>query len=419
MVMNILVDMKAVSFILKVALVKTNNMESIIKSLLDSDLYKFSMQNAVLKLFPEAQVRYSFILRSKVDFPDNFAKLLRNEITRMSVLKLTPEEKKFFSEKCKYIDPSYFDFLSGYQYDPSEVGVIQNTGELQINIEGYWFKVILWEVPLLALISELYFKMMGYSSDLKSVEQRHENNQKKVAFFNYGNIKLADFGTRRRYSFDIQKEMVEDLSSRMTKGLFVGTSNVYLAFLNNLTPIGTEAHEWFMFHGAKYGFQMANELGLKHWADVYNGSLGTALCDTYTTDAFLKAFNMKYAKLYDGVRQDSGDPIEFAEKMIAHYTKLGIDPLSKTIVFSDSLNPAKARYINTWCNGKIKCSFGIGTNLSNDVGVTPLNMVIKMTAAKPKEDDQWIPTIKLSDDQGKHTGDPKMIEVCKYLLNIK
>ena len=251
------------------------------------------------------------------------------------------------------------------------------------------------------------------------IEQRHKNNQKKAALFNYSSVKVADFGTRRRYSFDIQKEMVEDLNNRMTKGLFVGTSNVYLAYLFNLTPIGTEAHEWFMFHAAKYGFQIATELSLKHWADVYNGSLGTALADTFTTEAFLKGFSMRYAKLYDGVRQDSGDVYEFAEKMINHYKKLGIDPLSKMIVFSDSLDPEKAKDINDWCRGKIKCSFGIGTNLSNDVGAIPLNMVIKMTAVKPSSDDEWIPTIKLSDVSEKHTGDSKMIEVCKYLLNIK
>ncbi len=394
-------------------------MEAIIKSILDNDLYKFSMQNAVLKLFPEAQVRYSFILRSKVSFPDNFGKILRTWINQMGDLKLSWQEKTFFAEKCKYIDPSYFDFLYGYRYDPSEVGIIQNGDELQVNVEGYWYRTILWEVPLLALISELYFRMTLEKPKIKSVEEQVENNQKKAAIFNYSNIKVADFGTRRRYSFEVQKQMVEDLDGRMTKGLFVGTSNVYLAFLYNLTPIGTEAHEWFMFHAAKYGFQMANELGLKHWADVYNGSLGTALADTFTTEAFLKAFNMKYAKLYDGVRQDSGDPFEFADKFIAHYKKLGIDPLSKTIVFSDSLDPDTAKDIQNYCIGKIKCSFGIGTNLSNDVGVIPLNMVIKMSAAKPTPEDEWIPTIKLSDVDGKHTGDVKMIEVCKYLLNIK
>ncbi len=390
-----------------------------IQSILDNDLYKFSMQNAVLKLFPEAQVRYSFILRSKVSFPDNFGKILRTWINQMGDLKLSWQEKTFFAEKCKYIDPSYFDFLYGYRYDPSEVGIIQNGDELQVNVEGYWYRTILWEVPLLALISELYFRMTLEKPKIKSVEEQVENNQKKAAIFNYSNIKVADFGTRRRYSFEVQKQMVEDLDGRMTKGLFVGTSNVYLAFLYNLTPIGTEAHEWFMFHAAKYGFQMANELGLKHWADVYNGSLGTALADTFTTEAFLKAFNMKYAKLYDGVRQDSGDPFEFADKFIAHYKKLGIDPLSKTIVFSDSLDPDTAKDIQNYCIGKIKCSFGIGTNLSNDVGVIPLNMVIKMSAAKPTPEDEWIPTIKLSDVDGKHTGDVKMIEVCKYLLNIK
>lgn len=411
-------------------------MEAIIKSLLDNDLYKFTMQYAVVKLFPNAKVRYTFILRSKIGFPEGFANELRQQISFMEGLRLTPEEKKFFSEKSYYIDPTYFDFLSGYKYDAWEVGVIQQGEELQINIEGYWYRTILWEVPILALISELYFKMYSDRAEkykqapndinvieeifkIKSEGERHENNQKKAAIFNYANIKVADFGTRRRFSYDVQKEMVEDLSNRMAKGLFVGTSNVHLAHLYNLTPIGTEAHEWFMFHAAKYGFQMANELGLKHWADVYNGSLGTALADTFSTEAFLKAFNMKYAKLYDGVRQDSGDPFEFADKFIAHYKKLGIDPLSKTIVFSDSLDSDTAKDIQNYCIGKIKCSFGIGTNLSNDVGVTPLNMVIKMSAAKPTPEDEWIPTIKLSDADGKHTGDPKMIEVCKYLLNLK
>ena len=393
-------------------------MRAIISSIIDNDLYKFTMQNAVVKLFPRAKVRYSLIIRSKVDFPEDFAKHLREQINYMEDLFLTEGEKKFFAEKCYYIDPSYFDFLEGYRYDSAETGIIQTGKEIQVNVEGYWYRTILWEVPLLALISELYFKLTNQTPAF-NIEERKENNNKKSALFNYGNVKVADFGTRRRYSFEVQKEMVETLSTRMTKGLFVGTSNVYLAFLYNLTPIGTEAHEWFMFHAAKYGFQMANELGLQHWAHVYRGDLGTALCDTFTTDAFLKSFNKRYSKLYDGVRQDSGDVYQFAEKLISHYKKMGIDPLSKTIVFSDSLDPQKACEINKWCNGQIKCSFGIGTNLSNDVGVTPLNIVIKMTAAKPSEYDDWMPTIKLSDAEGKHMGDSKMIEVCKYLLNIE
>ena len=392
-------------------------MEAIIKSILDNDLYKFSMQHAVIKLFPTAKVRYKLNVRTKVDFPEGFAGALRQQLGWMEQLKLTPEEKKFFSTRCSYIDPLYFDFLEGYKYDSWEVGVIQNGGDLQVNIEGLWYRTILWEVPLMALISELYFKMTG--EKIKSENDRHETNEKKSALFNYSNVKVADFGTRRRYSYEVQREMVEDLKNRMHKELFVGTSNVHLAHLYNLTPIGTEAHEWFMFHAAKYGFQMANELGLQHWAHVYNGDLGTALPDTFTTNSFLKSFNKRYSKLYDGVRQDSGDEIEIAQKFIDHYNKMHIDPTSKIIVFSNNLNPEKAIEINKWCNGQIKCSFGIGTNLSNDVGAKPLNMVIKMSEAKPSPDDEWIPTIKLSDDIGKNMGDSKMIEVCKYLLNIK
>jgi len=391
-------------------------MEPIIKSILDNDLYKFSMMNAVLKLFPNARVRYTFILRSKVDFPEGFAKELRKQVWHMKDLKLSSEEFRFFSSKCKYMDPSYFDFLYGYFYNPSEVGIIQNAGKLELNVEGLWFRVVLWEVPLLALISELYFKMTN--NKIKSFCERADNNQRKAALFNYSNVKVADFGTRRRYSFDVQNEMVADLNSRMTKGLFVGTSNVHLARLHNLTPIGTEAHEWISVHGAKYGYKLANTMALENWVNVYQGDLGTALSDTYTTDIFLKAFNKKYSKLYDGVRQDSGDPYVFIEKMIEHYTKMGIDPTSKTIIFSDSLTPEKAIEIQKYCLGKIKCSFGIGTNLSNDVGVTPLNMVIKVTSCKFEEDIDWIDVVKLSDDKGKETGRSKEISLCKQILNL-
>ena len=199
---------------------------------------------------------------------------------------------------------------------------------------------------------------------------------------------------------------------------FVGTSNVYFAYKYNITPIGTHAHEWFMFHAAKYGYKMANHLSMENWTDVYRGDLGIALSDTFTTEVFFKSFDKKFAKLYDGVRHDSGDPIEFADKVIAHYEKLGIDPKSKAIVFSDSLNPEKAVKIKDHCRSKIKCSFGIGTNFSNDVGVKPLNMVIKMVEAKPEGED-WHHTIKLSDSKGKYTGNVDEIEMAKHVLNIK
>ena len=162
---------------------------------------------------------------------------------------------------------------------------------------------------------------------------------------------------------------------------------------------------------------MANAMAMEAWVNVFRGDLGIALPDTFTTDAFFRSFDRKFAKLFDGVRHDSGDPIEFAEKTISHYQKLGIDPHDKTIIFSDSLNPESAIEIKNFCRGKIRCSFGIGTNFTNDVGVKALNMVIKMTEAKP-EGEEWIPTIKLSDVEGKHTGDEKEIEIAKHILRI-
>jgi nicotinate phosphoribosyltransferase len=191
-----------------------------------------------------------------------------------------------------------------------------------------------------------------------------------------------------------------------------------MAMLNQTKPIGTHAHEWFMFHAAKYGFKMANTVGLEHWVDVYRGDLGIALSDTYTTECFFNAFDKKFAKLFDGVRHDSGDPVTFAAKTIEHYRKLGIDPRSKTIIFSDALNYTKVERITNYCRDKIGMSFGIGTNLTNDVSLEPLNMVIKMTEALP-ENEPWIPVVKLSDEKGKYTGNPEMIQLAKQVLHLE
>lgn len=391
-------------------------MEQIINNILDNDLYKFTMQMAVVKKFPFARVQYGFINRGKTKFPEGFAEELRKQIKMMEKLKLSKADKKKFGERAPYLDPTYLDFLYGYRYDSSEVGVIQKGDELEISIDGLWYRTILWEVPLMALISELYFKMTGELPWDK--EKRTKNNADKMKTFKMDMLHYADFGTRRRFSYEVQKEEVEQFADKFNREFFVGTSNVHLALEYDVSPIGTHAHEWFMFHAAKYGYKMANHLAMENWTDIFRGDLGMALSDTFTTDVFFKSFDKKFAKLYDGVRQDSGNPLEFADKVIEHYKSLGIDPISKTIIFSDSLNPDKAVEIKNYCRGKIKCSFGIGTNFSNDVGVTPLNMVIKVLEAKPEGED-WHHCIKLSDSEGKHTGDWKEIEIAKYILNIE
>jgi nicotinate phosphoribosyltransferase len=383
-------------------------------SLLDNDFYKFTMQHAVINLFPKAKARYQFINRGEHAFPPGFAEALRQSVNYMGGLKLTGEEKKFLQFTCPYLDPTYLDFLQGYCYNPEEVTIEQHGEELSIYIEGYWYRTILWEIPLLSLVSELYYLMNNLTRN-KDEEVIHVTKE-KIKKYAELDVTVAEFGTRRRHSYKVH-QLVMQVLKEYGGNSFVGSSNVHFAMVNGVKPIGTHAHEWFMFHAAKYGFKMANSLGLEHWVDVYRGDLGIALSDTYTTEAFYKQFDKKFAKLFDGVRHDSGDAIEFAEQTIKHYQKSGVDPLAKTIIFSDALNYDKVSRIADFCRGKIGMSFGIGTNLTNDVGLKPMNIVIKMTAAFP-EGDEWIPVVKLSDEKGKYTGDEKMIHLAKTILNI-
>lgn len=323
-------------------------------------------------------------------------------------------KKKYLLVTCPYLDPTYLDFLQGYSYNPQEVTIEQHGEELTILIEGYWYRSILWEIPLLSLVSELYYRLNNYTRN--SDEDVIHVTKEKIKKYTELDVTVAEFGTRRRHSYRVHQLVLKALKE-YGRNSFVGSSNVHLAMVNGVRPIGTHAHEWFMFHAAQYGFKMANSLGLEHWTDVYRGDLGIALSDTYTTKAFYKQFDKKFAKLFDGVRHDSGDAIEFAEQTIKHYQKLGIDPMSKTIIFSDALDYDKVARIANFCRGKIGMSFGIGTNLTNDVGLQPMNIVIKMTEAFP-DGDEWIPVVKLSDEEGKYTGDEKMIHLAKTILNI-
>ena len=388
----------------------------ILKSILDQDLYKLSMQNAVIKMFPRAKVRYKFIDRGATYFPIEIVKQLKEEISLMSHLKLTKVEADFLAETCYYLDPTYIDFLKGYRYNPDEVSVSLVDGKLQIGIEGYWYRTILWEVPLLALVSQLYFELTERDLNQRDFSDMTDNNKQKAERLIKVGAKFADFGTRRRYSYSIQDFLVEDMK-KFAPDNFVGTSNVHFAMMSKTKPIGTQAHEWFMFHGAKYGFKMANRLALDNWVNVYRGDLGIALTDTFTSKDFFETFDKKLARLFDGVRQDSGDPVEFAFDAVQHYSNIGIDPMSKTLVFSDGLNVDAVERLQNLFSMMIKTSYGIGTHFTNDVGVKPLNIVIKMSDAKPFGE-KWIPVIKLSDEKGKNTGDKKMIELAKQVLEV-
>jgi nicotinate phosphoribosyltransferase len=386
----------------------------VLTSLLDNDFYKFTMQHAVIKQFPTAMARYRFINRGGHRFPDGFDKALTLEIEAMKDLRLRAEEKEFLRVNCPYLTPTYLDFLSGFRYDPSEVRVSLSQGELKVSVEGYWYRTILWEVPLLALISELFYRLTG--AERITDQEVVAIVRRKIHHYRGLGVKIAEFGTRRRHSFRVHQLVVGTLRD-YGEGSFTGTSNVALAMAFGVKPIGTHAHEWFMFHAARFGFKMSNAQALENWVDVYRGDLGIALSDTYTTDVFFESFDKKFSKLFDGIRHDSGDPVAFSQKAIRHYKGFHIDPLSKTIIFSDGLNPDKVDRIASFCRGKIGMSFGIGTDFTNDVGLKPMNIVIKMTEARP-EGDHWVRVVKLSDEHGKHTGDPDMIALAKTVLEI-
>lgn len=390
----------------------------IINSILDTDLYKITMAQAILfgKMggipYESVDVEYEFINRGNHKFPKNFDIALKNEIKHMSTLQLLSDERKFLESNCTYLKRSFLDFLSGYRFNPEEVQVNQTENNLSVKIKGPWYRTVFWEVPLMAMISELFYKMsnLGQEIDIEKVYQDASNKcfrlQTSLSVF-------SDFGTRRRFSYEVHDNVVHGLMNGGHQA-FVGTSNVHFAHKYKLTPIGTHAHEWFMAHASLFGYKMANRYALEAWSNEYTGNLGIALSDTFTSKVFFEQFTVELAKLFDGTRWDSGDPIVYARNMINHYNKLKIDTASKVIVFSDGLTVDRSIEINKWCRENyIGARFGIGTHFTNDVGVKPLNIVIKLTKCN------GTPTVKLSDSPGKETGPKEEINYCKYVLGIK
>ena len=388
----------------------------IIKSILDTDLYKFTTSYAYSKLFPRAYGEFEFVDRSNGDYPDGFDQLLRNELEEMSKLYLTADEEKFVRTKMPYLPPTYIDFLKGYRFDPSEVTVRMENHKLHINASGLLYRVTLWETPILATVSELYFRTTGQIPDLRYMEQAAIEKAHKMK---ENGIVFSLFGMRRRFSFDVEDRVTELLKQNAGNSFF-GTSNVYLAFKHNVNISGTHPHEWVQFHGSLYGYKMANYMSMEDWINVYDGDLGTVLTDTYTTDVFLRNFSKKHAALFTSLRQDSGDPFLFTDKVIKRYEELKVNPKLKYIVFSDSLNVDKAIEIKKYCGDRIGATFGIGTNLTNDVGndIKGMNIVMKLFRCKMTAKQPWQECIKLSDSDGKHTGSEKEILLAQQTLGL-
>ena len=390
---------------------------AIIQSVLDTDLYKFTTSYAYSKLYPRAYGQFRFIDRGKTTYPKGFAEELKKELQEMSKLALTKDEASFLYRELPYLPPTYIDFVRGFRFDPEEVKVEQDAeGHLSIISEGLLYRVTLWETPILALVSELYYKMLGAQPDMEYTERTIISKARKLA--EHG-ITFSMFGMRRRFSAAIEDRVTELLKEHAAGYLF-GTSNVYYAYKHGLRVSGTHPHEWIQFHGAMFGYKMANYMAMEDWINVYDGDLGTVLTDTYTTDVFMRNFSKKHAMLFTSLRHDSGDPLQFTEKVIARYRELRVDPTIKYIIFSDGLDPERAIEIANYCKGRIGASFGIGTNLSNDVGngVRPMNIVMKLWKCKMTEKERWNPCVKLSDVDGKHTGEPEEIELAQRTLGL-
>lgn len=397
---------------------------SIITDFDDQDAYKFFMQYAVRKHYPEARVRYAFILRDPgITFPEDFAGNLKHQVERFSEIRFTPEIEHSMMQRIPWFDSEYFDYLRNFRFNPDEVTIHQENDHLTLVIEGFWHHTILWEVPLLACISELFYTMKRIPDDLEQNIQRWEEKFRKFAALG---ISVIEFGTRRRKSGNVQQEVIGRFL-QTAPGTIRGTSNVMFARRFNIPASGTQAHEWFMFHAAHSGPVLANQRALKKWVETYHGALGIALTDTYTTDVFFREFDLLLSKIFDGIRHDSGDPVRFAQKAIEHYRdKKIVLPngwIPKNLVFSDGIDHiGKIEAIEKIVRDKIFSTYGIGTWLTNDIcsangsRVTPLNMVIKMTHAKPNPSDPWIPCVKLTDCPEKITGDPVKVEEYLKLL---
>ncbi|MGL1143400.1 nicotinate phosphoribosyltransferase [Vibrio parahaemolyticus] len=397
----------------------------IIQSALDFDVYKVNMMSAVAALYPDAMVSYKFIVRSEEDLSELLPEV-KAEVLKLQDVRFTEDEIAYMKRVAPYLKPEFVEALRHFRFNPqSDVSFHNKTmsdgsSQLRITINGLWKETILYETIIMSIVSEVRSRQRW--SDIP-FEQFQTVLEDKVRYLkaelerrNITNFKFADMSTRRRFSFQAQRTMLEYLSKELPQCL-TGTSNYHLARELDLTPIGTVAHEWFMGHQALVNVRDSQKIALQRWQKMFNGALGIALTDTIGIDAFLKDFDEELSHAYVGVRHDSGCPFTWGEKMIAHYESLGIDPMMKTLVFTDGLNFEQALDICEHFQGRVQVSFGIGTSLANDMGnyvndqgeaYQPLSIVIKMVTCNGS------PVAKISDEPEK-----AMCEDIFFLMNLK
>ena len=380
-------------------------MEQIIKSLLENDMYKFSMGQAIYHLFSDYKTTWTFKCRNEdVVFTDEMVEEIKRQIRLYCGLRFRQDELGYLND-IRWIKGSYIDFLKLWepQYDDFEISREGERG-LSIETKGTWLNTSMYEVPVLAIVNEVYFRMnYDYDELMQEYTERLAEKVKGIEDETYRLSSFSEFGLRRRLSGEAQDLAVKALKEmKPSSSRLLGTSNVYLARKYGLTPVGTMAHEWIMCVGQgnhRHNPAYSNYYALDFWVKEYGVLNGIALTDTITTDCFLRDFDLTFSTLFSGVRHDSGDPYEWGEKMIRHYEKNRIDPKTKTLLFSDSLDFEKATAIYDHFKGRCQVAFGIGTYISNDTSVRPLNIVMKVTRCNNED------VAKISETEGK--------EMCK------
>ena len=384
----------------------------IITSLLDTDLYKFTMMQVVLHQFPGAQVSYKFRCRNPGIALAPYVEEIRREIRSLCSLNFKESELQYL-RSFRFIKSDFVVFLGLFRLNEKYIVVTPlPNGEIDIHIHGPWLHTILFEIPVLAIVNEVYFRNTQKVPDLMEGRRRLDTKIAQLQADGLQTLKIADYGTRRRFSRAWQEEVLRVMSARLgtgPQGQFAGTSNVYYAFLLGLTPLGTMAHEYLQACQA-LGPRLRDSqvFAFESWAKEYRGDLGIALSDVYGLNAFLRDFDMFFCKLFDGARHDSGDPFNWGERMIQHYRDNRVDPRTKTLIFSDSLTVPRTIELFQQFNGRCQLAFGIGTNLTNDLGYEPLQIVIKMTRCNGQ------PVAKISDSPGKGMCDDE-----KYLAYLR
>lgn len=385
----------------------------IIESLLDTDLYKFTMMQCVLHQFPGASVEYRFRCRNEGIDLRPYMDEVKAEVDHLCSLRFKEDELEYL-RSLRFIKDDFVEFLSLFQLKRKYIDISEKDGQMAITIKGPWLHTILFEIPVLAIVNETYFRHVAPNIDKAEGRRRLDAKIRMIeAEPDREMISISDFGTRRRFSREWQKEVIETLKARLPRE-FAGTSNVLYAKELDLIPMGTMAHEYLQACQAlgprlrdsqTYAFEM--------WAKEYRGDLGIALTDVYGIEPFLKDFDMYFCKLFDGVRQDSGDPEKWGERMIEHYKANRCDPRTKTFIFSDSLTFERLIRLFRRFKGRVKLGFGVGTNLTNDLGPEPLNIVIKMVRANGQ------PVAKISDTPGKSLcDDPSYLAYLKQVFGM-